>query len=269
MVPVTIYLVTLTDRAQGKKAMKVQAIIPLAGDGARLQATAPKALLRLNAKPMLVHVLAAMDACRSVESCVIATQKKFFKDFERFIRAARVRKPYRLVEGGTTRADSVKRALAVLDADTGIVVIHDGARPLVTPALIDRCVAGAKKNGAVIAAVPVKPTIKRVDVETLSVEATLERSRLWEVQTPQAFKREIICRAYEQDGVSATDDAGLVERLGVSVKVETGDYKNIKITTSEDVMMAELFLTQRRKDAKTQRRKKTIIQAPDFESLRL
>lgn len=226
--------------------IKVQAIIPLAGAGTRLRTKVPKPLLTLGRRSMLFHVLRQFDLCRSVASVIVVTQKAYFERFERMVRRSRIKKPVCFVEGGDTRGDSVRNGLGALSEDTEFVVVHDGARPLVTAKLIDACVGAAREHGAVIAAVPVKPTIKRADPVTRAVEATLERSRLWEVQTPQVFRRELICRAYARaDRLTATDDAALVEAMGVPVMVVLGDNTNIKVTTPEDIAVAELFLKKR------------------------
>jgi 2-C-methyl-D-erythritol 4-phosphate cytidylyltransferase len=135
--------------------------------------------------------------------------------------------------------------LAVRDAD--IVLIHDGARPFVTKSLIHRLVEEVQQSGAAIAAVPVKDTIKRV--KDLVVTETVERSSLWSVQTPQAFRRSLVLQAHEQAkkaGYIGTDDASLVERMGHDVKIVAGDYQNIKLTTPEDLIFAEAILANRK-----------------------
>jgi 2-C-methyl-D-erythritol 4-phosphate cytidylyltransferase len=224
----------------------VQAVIPLAGIGLRLRSKQPKSLLELNGKPMLYYVLRQCDLSGTIDSVIVVTQKKHFKYFRETVERYKIKKQVSFVEGGATRSDSVFNGLKALDNDTKIVLIHDGARPLIEAGLMDECVDTAVDNRAVIAAVPVKPTIKRVDVSTRTVEATLDRSLLWEVQTPQVFHRDLICRAYDDpQRATATDDASLVERLGVQVKVVEGDFKNIKITTPEDIMIASGLLKKK------------------------
>ncbi|MFZ5925299.1 MAG: 2-C-methyl-D-erythritol 2,4-cyclodiphosphate synthase, partial [Bacillota bacterium] len=148
--------------------------------------------------------------------------------------------------GGERRQDSVLRGLASLDAACDIVVIHDGARPLIRPNTVSRVVEAAREFGAAIAAVPVKDTIKVV--RGCDVVGTMDRETLWAAATPQAFQREIIESGYERavrDGLAATDDAMLVEGTGVAVKVVPGEYDNIKITTPEDLVIAEALLAAR------------------------
>jgi 2-C-methyl-D-erythritol 4-phosphate cytidylyltransferase len=149
-----------------------------------------------------------------------------------------------LVTGGARRQDSVRRGLDRLDEDCEVVLVHDGARPLVSPALIDRCAALALKDGAAVVGAPVKDTIKVVSASR-HIESTPPRETLWEIQTPQAFRVEILRDAHlraERDGIEATDDAMLVERLGKPVAVIENERSNIKLTTPEDFVIAEALI---------------------------
>ncbi len=149
----------------------------------------------------------------------------------------------RAVAGGRTRQESVQKGLDAISTESELVLIHDGARPLIEAELVREVIAAAQQYGAAIAAVPVKDTVKMV--EDGIVSETLPREKLWSIQTPQAFKREIICEAHRLGvGLGATDDAGLVENLGYEVRVVPGSYKNIKITTPEDLLLAEAFLKE-------------------------
>jgi 2-C-methyl-D-erythritol 4-phosphate cytidylyltransferase len=142
----------------------------------------------------------------------------------------------------------VRRGLSRVGAEFPIVAIHDGARPFVSPALIDRCVQAAREQGSVIVGLPARDTIKRVSSERL-VETTLPRDSLWEIQTPQVFQREVIVAAHDAaagSGVVATDDAALVERQGGRVYVLEGERTNFKITYAEDLWLAETMIRQRR-----------------------
>jgi 2-C-methyl-D-erythritol 4-phosphate cytidylyltransferase len=150
--------------------------------------------------------------------------------------------------GGATRQESVRRGIEKLDSDCEIVVIHDAARPFVSASLIDRCVDKARQVGAVVVGVPVKDTIKVVSEEQW-VQATPTRSTLWEIQTPQAFRKELIVEAHDRavrQAIDATDDATLVEQMGKPVLVLRGETSNIKITTPEDILLAEALLRERR-----------------------
>jgi len=145
------------------------------------------------------------------------------------------------VPGGKTRQDSVFNGLRAIPSDTDFVIVHDGVRPFVTHEMISGCLEAADAWGAAITAVPVKDTIKVADADGFIVD-TPERSKLWAVQTPQAFRKDLLLeahRAARQAGLNATDDAALVERLGFTVKLVMGSYRNVKITTPEDLIIAE------------------------------
>ena len=155
-----------------------------------------------------------------------------------------------IVKGGLTRRQSVQKGLAFLDEDTDFVLIHDGARPFVTRKIISRVVLGAQKYGACIAGVPLKPTIKSIKYRVLSinkknifVDKTLDRRNLWEIQTPQVFRKDLIIEAHSKfKNIDAADDALLVEKMCKNVAIVEGSYFNIKITTPEDLAFAEAIL---------------------------
>ena len=177
---------------------------------------------------------------------VVAPEEVLF--IKRALRGVPGLKPYTVVAGGAERQFSVANGLKAMDPETDLVLVHDAARPLVSPVTIACVIDEARRSGAAIAAVREKNTVKVVDSNGI-VKKTPERAQLWEVQTPQGFKREIIEEAYQkamQDGTMGTDDASLVERLGVPVKVVTSDYRNIKITTPEDLLIVEAFLREGR-----------------------
>jgi 2-C-methyl-D-erythritol 4-phosphate cytidylyltransferase len=158
-----------------------------------------------------------------------------------------ISKPTVVVAGGSERQDSVCCGLQTINGSSDYVMIHDGARPLLTVDLINRLAEEAKVTGAVVAGVPVKDTIKRTDAGGMITD-TLMRERLWSIQTPQVFRLELIQKAHKQASASeffGTDDAALVERLGIPVKVIPGSYENIKITTPEDIVVAEAILKRR------------------------
>lgn len=222
--------------------MKVEAIIPSAGLGLRLKNKNPKPLISIEDKPIFVYTLEVFEKCSSVDNVILVVHPKYVSVYKSYVKQYKLSKVKVVVSGGKTRQDSVKRGIKYLDKDTKIVVVHDGVRPFVSVNIIKDTIKLCKKYNAVVAAVPVKPTIKRVD-DALFVEATLKRNKLWEVQTPQAFQRNILEKAYKGKNVSVvTDDASLVEGMGVKVKILEGDYRNIKITTPEDLMIARVFL---------------------------
>ena len=223
--------------------MKVQAILPTAGLGERLKTKIPKPLISLQGKPVFVYSLTALEQSSLIDSMVLVVHSQYIPAFKTEVQKFHLRKVKKIISGGKTRADSVKKGLEALDKDTDIVLVHDGVRPFLTTKLIEEGIRLCKEAGAVVAAVPVKPTIKKIDPVRLIVEETLPRDILWEAQTPQIFKRDLLEKAFaENDGKRTTDDASLVEQLGVKVKIFMGDYKNIKITTPEDLMIAEAFL---------------------------
>ncbi len=223
--------------------MKVQAILPTAGAGSRFKSTLPKPLVSLGGKPIFIHALEALEQSIAIDSVILVAPESHLKEFEKVLKQYDLHRSTKVVAGGKTRFESVSNGLKALDKDTEIVLVHDGARPLVTTKIIDEAINLCHNEPAVIVAVPVKPTIKRVNIK-LEVKETLRRDELWEVQTPQVFKKDILLKAHEEGrGLDVTDDAALVERLGIKVKVVMGDYRNIKITTKEDLVIAEALLT--------------------------
>jgi len=226
--------------------MKLQAVIAAAGTGTRLGMEEPKPFIALNGRPMVCYALQMMQGCRQIASVIVTAEPAMRQRMTDLIGQYGFDKVRHVVAGGATRSASVKNALAVLDADTDWVLIHDGARPLLRESFLERMILAAPGAGALIAAVPVAPTIKSADPGTLSVTATLDRSLLWEVQTPQIFRREILAQAYAGDAPEATDDAALVERSGYPVRIFPGDDENIKVTTRRDLMLARQLLGEQR-----------------------
>ena len=228
--------------------MLVNAVIVAAGEGRRMGRNLPKPFLSLAGRPLILRTLSRFAASQARRVILVAAEKEQPK-LERLIRSDRELSclKWLLQPGGRRRQDSVMQGLKRLDRDCQVVVVHDGARPLVAPALIDRCVEAALKEGAVVVGVPVRDTIKAVS-PSRRIESTPPRDSLWEIQTPQAFRVEILREAYaraEREGIEATDDAMLVERLGKSVSVLEGDRSNIKITTPEDLLLAEALIRER------------------------
>jgi len=225
--------------------MKTQVIIAAAGAGTRLKAKSPKPLICFHRKPLLTYSLEVFEKCSLVDSVIVVAPKDCLNRFEKTIKDFQSKKKIYCVKGGKRRCDSVANGLKALDHDTQYVVVHDGARPFVTAEMLKRCILAAQKYQAAIVAVPIKPTVKRVDARLLRVKETLKRDELWEVQTPQAFERKVLVKAYARLNVQTpTDDAKLVEALGIRPKVVFGSYQNIKITTSEDLAFAKFLLTK-------------------------
>lgn len=225
--------------------MSVFVLIPAAGMGRRMGAAVNKQYLPLNGRPILAHTIALFEAHPLIDRIYVITPAEEFEQCRREVLEPNAfAKVAPLVAGGAERQDSVRNGLQACAAETDdIVLIHDGVRPLLQPALIDKLVERVSEQGACLVGVPVKDTIKRV-VDG-RIEGTPDRSCLWQAQTPQAFRYGQIVAAYEQaqqDNFRGTDDASLVERLGQSVTVVAGSYRNIKITTPEDLLLARAFL---------------------------
>lgn len=228
--------------------MKYQVIIPAAGQGKRMKAGKNKLLLELEGRPILMHTLEVFEKDADCEGITLAVYQGDKETLEGLAERYRISKIKKMVLGGKERQDSVYNALqSVQNAE--IVLVHDGARPFIAESVINELVQKAALRGAAIAAAPVKDTIKRAADGI--VEETIERSSLWQVQTPQAFRMEILMDAHKRavlEGFTGTDDASLVERLGEEVGIIESDYDNIKITTPEDLYFAEAILAKRRQN---------------------
>lgn len=227
--------------------MRVTAIVPAAGGGQRLGGEVPKQFLPLGGIPILARtilVLSNSGAFREIVVVVPKGEKEFCQ--REIIETYRISGVV-LIEGGRERQDSVYNGLKRASADSSLVFIHDGVRPFLSEGLIRTAIEETYIHRATVVAVPVKETIKEIGKKSLVVR-TLDRGRLWVAQTPQTFTHELIQEAYRRaylDGFWGTDDSSLVERLGVKVKVIPGDYENIKITTQEDLALAEEILRRR------------------------
>lgn len=224
---------------------KICTLIPAAGEGNRLKSAVKKPYVALAQKPILTHTIQRFEQNPAVDEIFVLVNEA---DFE--MCRATVLAPYAfqkvqpLVAGGATRQQSVHNGVRALPADTDFVIVHDGVRPFVTDETIFACLDAAAEWGAAVAAVPVKETIKMANAEDFIVE-TPPRERLWTVQTPQVFRKSLLEEAHqiaEEKQLTATDDAALVEHLGHPVKLVNGSYANVKITTPEDLRIANVFL---------------------------
>jgi|WetSurMetagenome_2_1015567.scaffolds.fasta_scaffold507524_1 2-C-methyl-D-erythritol 4-phosphate cytidylyltransferase len=227
---------------------KVTVLIPAAGMGKRMGKAVAKQFLPLGDKPMLAHTLLVFQRASEIDEIIpILSEEDMEICLHDIIEQFHITKVKTLVVGGKERQDSVANGLQKLEKSTSIVMVHDGVRPFVTNEMIKESVDLAKKGECVVVGVPIKDTIKEVDDKRI-VRSTLERSRLWAIQTPQTFPAKILKRAYEESSkhnVCGTDDATLVERAGNKVRVIMGSYDNIKITTPEDLILAEEILKGR------------------------
>jgi len=207
-----------------------------------------KQLLDLCGKPVVAWCLDVITRCRSVDDVVVVCEPDEREQCERLARATCEKKLRAVVAGGDRRQDSVLAGLRASMPDADYVVIHDGARPFVTDDMIDRALAAARISGASVVAVQVKDTIKQVN-EGGIVTRSLPRESLWAAQTPQAFSVDALARAYavaEAEGFVATDDAMLVEWAGTGqVSIVEGSYENVKITTPDDLIVAEQIARRR------------------------
>jgi 2-C-methyl-D-erythritol 4-phosphate cytidylyltransferase len=246
--------------------MKASAIIVAAGSGTRLGFDVPKAFVELYGRLMLSYSLRTIAAVSIIEEAVVSIPPGRESQARADVRAAGLEIPVKLTPGGAERQDSVRIALALSSGEAELVVVHDAARPFATPAMFEVALATAARVGGAIAAIPLADTLKRVGDhrsvgdpvsvsgtssfndprsvgEHRAIVATIARTALWQAQTPQAFRRDLLIRAHERaviDRVIATDDADLVEQLGATVAVVDGSAFNFKITTAEDLRLAEL-----------------------------
>ena len=221
--------------------MNVGAIIPAAGSGTRMGG-ARKAFLEIGGKTLLQHCLDAFLSIDEITQIVVALPSEEVRASSNGQQRGRVR----LVAGGAHRADSVRAALRHLSPEVDVVIIHDAARPLITARLIRAVLEHAARGESATVAVPVTDTLHRVDGDQRIVE-TPNRAQLWRAQTPQAFPRPILEQAYGRiaNASAATDEAGLVARAGFPVRIIPGDVSNLKITTPDDVVIAEAALARR------------------------
>jgi 2-C-methyl-D-erythritol 4-phosphate cytidylyltransferase len=222
-------------------------LIPAAGMGRRMNSDRNKLLLTLLNKPLLAWTLLAAQSSDSIRWIGLIGQDYDFDDFKAIIADLNLTKPIALILGGETRQESVYNGLQSLPADSKRVLIHDGARCLATPELFDRCSKMLHNCDGLIAAIPVKDTIKIVDLEGI-IQDTPDRNRLWAAQTPQGFSVPLLKQCHAQgknEGWEVTDDAALFEKCGLKVKIVPGEETNLKITTPVDLAIAEYILRQR------------------------
>jgi len=221
------------------------AIIAAAGAGTRMASDRPKQFLLLAGTPVIIHTLKVFEQCESINEVIVVLPAAESAGFLSLAGKFGLRKVARVVPGGVTRADSVKRGLTAIRAATAeIVAVHDGVRPFVTVEEIDAVVAAAQIDGAAILVAPVTDTIKQISDRR--VERTLDRGRLRRALTPQCFRYDVLLQAYQATDVTdpaVTDESVLVEKLGHPISVIEGSARNIKITSAEDLAIAEAILT--------------------------
>ena len=229
----------------------VSAIIVAAGRGVRMNADTKKQYLQIGGTPIVARTLRIFSDCPFIDNIYLAippSDEVYCREIIQWTPG--IRSGCRVIAGGKTRQESVYNGLLAMEKEADekdLVVIHDGVRPLVTRDRIEACVASAEKNGACILALPAQETLKEVENGSDIIAGTYTRRDIWLAQTPQVFRYALIRDAHEralQDGFDATDDAMLVERLSFPVRVVPGSKKNLKITTPEDLMLAEALLSE-------------------------
>ena len=225
--------------------MKAAAIVPAAGCGKRMLANTDKPFIRLLGRELIVYCLSTLESSDLISEVVVVAEEKNILPIKNIVKKRGFSKVKHIVQGGRCRSESVSNGLKAISEDSDIVIIHDCARPLADNDIIKKTIKAAIKNNCAIAAVRVKPTIKEACKDQVFVRKTLDRTMLWEAQTPQAFKTVILKDAYKKAGRLIklfTDDAGIVEKFGYRVCIVESSYRNIKITTPEDIIVAELLL---------------------------
>ncbi|NLZ16400.1 MAG: 2-C-methyl-D-erythritol 4-phosphate cytidylyltransferase [Desulfobulbaceae bacterium] len=224
------------------------AILAAGGIGTRMAATRPKQFLLLAGEPVLVHTCRALLAVEALQEIVVVTPAKYLEECRQlcaFYLPQEHMGRLVFIPGGLTRQGSVQAGLARLSPALSLILVHDAARPLADTALLYRCLQAAAEHGAAIAALPVTDTLKDVDVTSGQICATIDRSRLWQAQTPQIVRRDLLQMAYDLAQTNAfqgTDEASLLEHAGVAVQVVEGSQKNLKVTHPEDLLLAEALL---------------------------
>lgn len=227
--------------------MRSCAIVLAAGKGLRFKSKPPKLFAKIFRYPVIFYSLDTLCRHPLIKSIVVAANPDNLAPIKNIVKKHRFTKVKDIVIGGRLRQDSVANALKATDIYADVVLIHDAARPFIDKGIVSSVIKQAHKYGAAIAGVPVKATVKRVRSQEpgvrskrgIIVEETLNRDELWEIQTPQAFRRELILKAYARCGkIPVTDDAALVEKLGRKVRIVSGSYDNIKVTTPEDLVIA-------------------------------
>lgn len=231
--------------------MKYTVMIPAAGSGTRMGANMNKLFLQLDRRPILAHTLDVFERDDRCESIILAVKREERVLIQAVAKKYNITKARTFVDGGKERQQSVHACLEAYPKEDGIVLVHDAARPFVTHETIGALVDRAAQSGGAVAAVRAKDTMKVV--KDGIIEETVDRSTLWSIQTPQAFRYTLLKQASDQANEAqfeATDEAMLVERIGVPVAVVESTYDNVKMTTTEDLVFGEAILKSRKKGNK-------------------
>jgi len=242
-------------RCELEQMSRIAAILPAAGLGTRMGAETPKQFLELDGAPIVILSLRSIASCELVTDIIVATRGDEVGRLEERIRGEKFKQSVRVVRGGDSRQESVSQALQLITNDTEIVLVHDAVRPFVTREQIARVIEEARKCRAAILGIPAMDTVKEVKRASLPedvalITATIPRERIVLAQTPQAFSTKLLKEAFaraQADGVNASDEAGLIERLGYDVHVVLGSERNMKITKPADMELANFYLERARK----------------------
>ena len=236
-------------------AVKVAAIVPAAGKGTRIKSNVDKPYIKICGKPIIAHTLLKLSNNKYISEIVVAINKERIEKARREIIDRFKIKKVKIVSGGKERYGSVFNALKNVSSSIDYVLIHDGLRPFINNSLIESSLKTARRFGASVVAVPVKSTLKQTG-QNGRILHTPDRKNFWEAQTPQAFKRNLLEKAYRlahkciraqaHKKINITDDSMLVEMIGVKPKIILGSYRNIKITTQEDLELAKILMTKSR-----------------------
>lgn len=220
------------------------AILPAAGSGKRMGKDIKKQFLKLNGKEIIVYTIEKFEQCNEVDEIIIVTTEETIPFLWEIVKREGFQKVVAIVKGGTERQHSVYAGICAVSEKTDFVIVHDGVRPFVAIEDISKTIEIAKQKGACVLGVKTKDTIKICDEENKIIQ-TPKRDFVWCIQTPQVFKKSLLLKAFEKankTGFVGTDESVLIEQMGFDVFVEEGHYDNIKITTAEDMMIAEAFV---------------------------
>lgn len=220
----------------------VSVIIAAAGMSNRMGSKINKQFIAIGGKPILAHTIEKFEKCRYIDEIILVAKEEEIEYCRKeIVKKYRFNKVSNIIRGGKERQDSVYNGILALNEKSDIVLTHDGARPFVKIENIEDGIKGTIEHGACVIGVPVTDTIKVVG-ENKTIDSTPQRSLLWAAQTPQCFLKDLLIKGYENaidDGFVGTDDSSIVERIGYDVKMVMGSYENIKITTPEDIILAE------------------------------
>jgi 2-C-methyl-D-erythritol 4-phosphate cytidylyltransferase len=220
--------------------MQKYALIVAGGSGTRMQKDIPKQFICIGKQPILMHTIAKFYDYSPDIQLIVVLPKSQFQVWEDLKSNYQFQIPHQVVVGGKERVDSVRNGLQVIDKEESIVAIHDGVRPLVSSTIIEKSFAVASEKGSAITAVKLKDSIRKIQHNTT---IAVDRTQYFLIQTPQTFQTHLIKKAYQQPDIQLlTDDASVAEKAGFEIHLIDGDYQNIKITTQEDLLIAEAFL---------------------------